>query len=110
MGSAAPRNTTRTCQCVLLTAQLLCNVFIQQLQTIRRARNRSLQKFAKVVVCPGSSGVFGFGVGFVLLSPLQMQSRDRWGQAVLPTELPSEDASSLSHFDGLNSITWNLMM
>lgn len=31
-----------------------------------------LQRFAKVVVvCPGSLGFFGFGVGFVLLSPFR---------------------------------------
>lgn len=36
-------------------------------------------------------------------------SNDRWWQAVLPAHLPSEGASSLSHFKGINSITWNLM-
>lgn len=30
-----------------------------------------------MVVCPGSSEFFGFRVGFVLLSPLQVQFLDR---------------------------------
>lgn len=82
------------------------------------ANNQEVLEYEFTEVCKGSGlpwvlRVFWFWGWFCFALPTSgaiSWSNDRWWQAALPTHLPNEAASSLSHFKGLNSITRNLMM